>query len=109
MLKPFDFLIHGEIMATLTRSIVKGITHRAATVLMTFLMVLIATGDLGISSLFIVIDTIIMTSWYIGHERLWNRVDWGREGNYRIGNTTHYTDPDTYITYRVRIDEEAKQ
>ena len=66
-------------MATLTRSVVKGITHRAATVLMTFLMVLTMTQDMRISSLFIVADTAIMTTWYIAHERLWNRVDWGRE------------------------------
>ena len=61
------------------RSIVKAVTWRAGGTLVTFLVAWIITQKLELSIQIGLIDTIIKIGAFYGHERLWNKITFGRE------------------------------
>lgn len=69
-----------QVHETRTRSIVKSVTSWAAEVLIdTFLLSMLTQGKLEIAlSLSILVEIICLGTGY-GWERLWNRINWGRE------------------------------
>ncbi len=61
------------------RSLAKTISWRIAGSTSTFLIAYLVTGSAGISSGIAVTQMIVNTLLYWFHERLWNKVTWGRE------------------------------
>ncbi len=64
---------------TSIRSIAKTISWRIAGSASTFTIAYLVTGSAGISSGIAVTQMIVNTVLYWFHERLWNKVTWGKE------------------------------
>jgi uncharacterized membrane protein len=60
------------------RSILKTITWRVTGSSATFLIAYILTGNFAIASVIGITQMISNTLLYYVHERLWNRIDWGK-------------------------------
>jgi uncharacterized membrane protein len=60
------------------RSIVKAITWRAGGTVVTFSVAWILTGNVSLSVGIGLLDTVIKIGAYYAHERLWNRVNFGK-------------------------------
>jgi len=61
------------------RSIVKAITWRVGGTLVTFVVAWIITGSLSIATGIGLIDTVIKIGAFYAHERLWNRLKFGKQ------------------------------
>lgn len=59
------------------RTIAKAITYRMFSFLITLTLAYMATGDLASSSMFSVSLHLILTCWYLVHERIWLAMPWG--------------------------------
>jgi uncharacterized membrane protein len=66
-------------METTRRSIAKAISYRIFGTLTTALVVFIAIGNMELAAAVGVMDTLFKIFVYVGHERLWNRIRYGRE------------------------------
>lgn len=64
---------------TLKRTFVKSISWRIFAALLTALLFYVMVGNLGAAAAVGVVDGIIKFILYFAHERLWNRIDYGRE------------------------------
>lgn len=62
------------------RSIVKGLTWRLLASSATVAIVFIFTGSLKASFGVSLSEIVVKTSLYYLHERIWDRVSWGRAG-----------------------------
>lgn len=60
------------------RSIVKAITWRAGGTIVTFGVAWILTGDISFSAKMGMLDTMVKIGVFYFHERLWNRLNFGR-------------------------------
>ena len=60
------------------RSIVKAITWRAGGTVVTFAVAWFITGNLSFSAKIGLLDTIVKIGVFYFHERLWNRLNFGR-------------------------------
>ncbi|MFQ6034282.1 MAG: DUF2061 domain-containing protein [Sedimentisphaerales bacterium] len=60
------------------RSIAKAITWRAGGTVVTFAVAWILTRDLSLSAGIGVLDTVIKVGAFYFHERLWNRISFGK-------------------------------
>ncbi len=60
------------------RSIVKAITWRAGGTVVTFTVAWIITGDVSLSAGIGILDTVVKIGAFYLHERLWNRVKFGK-------------------------------
>ncbi len=65
-------------METHKRSLAKTISWRIIAVIITTLTVYIFTGDVVLSVGAGLVDSAIKIFAYYGHERMWNRIDFGR-------------------------------
>jgi uncharacterized membrane protein len=63
---------------TTKRSIVKAITYRVFIVSLDFLAVYLFTKKAEIAGGFVIVSNLYTTLGYVLHERLWQRVRWGR-------------------------------
>ena len=63
------------------RSVLKAITWRILGVCFTIMFLLLATGSWNISLSIGVLDGITKTIAYIIHERIWNKIKWGKNEN----------------------------
>jgi len=61
-----------------TRSVVKGITWRVIASLTTWTLIYIATRDVTITFTLGIFEVLLKIFFYYLHERIWNRVHWGR-------------------------------
>lgn len=66
------FFEHSE------RSIVKTITYRILIVISTFIITFYLTGELKFSLELTAVANIVNTVLYYLHERVWNKVRWGK-------------------------------
>jgi len=62
-----------------TRSFTKAITYRIAILTLDFTATYLLTGRLEIALGFMLISNIYTSAAYYVHERIWNRVDWGKK------------------------------
>ena len=62
-----------------SRSIVKGITYRFLGTLVTFLISYLATGSVNMAGKISIFDVLLKMGLYITHERVWNRISWGKD------------------------------
>ena len=60
------------------RSIAKAITWRAGGTIVTFSVAWILTGNIGFSAKMGMLDTMVKIGVFYFHERLWNRLNFGR-------------------------------
>jgi uncharacterized membrane protein len=65
-------------MESKTRSILKTLSWRVWATVITFFVVLYATGKLSFAAEIGLADTVIKLGAYFFHERMWNRISWGR-------------------------------
>lgn len=63
---------------TLRRSIVKTISYRVVIVILDFVAVYIFTGEIKIAVGYTVVSNIYTTLGYFLHERIWDRIKWGK-------------------------------
>ena len=61
------------------RSIAKAFTWRFIATLTTMVLVFVFTGKIELSLGIGALDLIIKLFFYYGHERIWNRVSWGKK------------------------------
>ena len=66
-------------METNKRSLVKTITWRLTGSGATFLIAYVMTGNLAIAGVIGITQMISNTVLYYIHERMWNKIKWGRE------------------------------
>lgn len=60
------------------RSLVKAVSWRFFATLTTIVIVYIATGELMLSLSVGAIEVIVKFILYYSHERVWNKINWGR-------------------------------
>lgn len=63
------------------RSLAKSITYRLISTATGFLVVWLLSNNLKIGAMFSVVELIYKPLQYYIHERLWQRVKWGRNNN----------------------------
>jgi uncharacterized membrane protein len=62
-----------------TRSLTKAVTYRAVILTLDFTAVSLLTGNLEIAFGFMLISNIYTSIAYYLHERIWNKIDWGKK------------------------------
>jgi len=67
---------HAE--ETLKRSIVKTISYRVVILILDFTSIYLFTGKIKIALGFMLISNIYTTLGYFFHERIWDRIKWGK-------------------------------
>jgi uncharacterized membrane protein len=72
---------------TVRRSIVKALSWRITATLITTTLVYLLTGEMEFAAKVGLADTVIKFAFYFGHERLWNKLPYGRQR----------TEPEYYI------------
>ena len=66
---------------TLRRSIVKTVSYRIAILILDFVSIYIFTGQVKIAVGFMIVSNIYTTIGYFLHERIWDRIKWGKIKN----------------------------
>ncbi|MHC4570497.1 MAG: DUF2061 domain-containing protein [Planctomycetota bacterium] len=66
-------------METHFRSIVKAVSWRAGGTVVTFIVAWILVGKLDLAAKIGVLDTAIKVGAFYIHERLWNRINFGKQ------------------------------
>ena len=61
------------------RSVVKAISFRIIASLITVILVLIFTGNLALAGAIGILDLILKIIIYYLHERVWDKIVWGRK------------------------------
>ena len=62
-----------------SRSLVKSITWRAIALITTFISIYVITGKIHFALQGTVLTNIINFILYYWHERMWNKIQWGRK------------------------------
>lgn len=65
-------------METHLRSVVKGMSWRLVATMVTTIVVYIYSGELAAAAIVGSLDAIVKIGLYWGHERIWQRIHWGR-------------------------------
>lgn len=65
-------------METHLRSVVKGMSWRLVATMVTTIVVFIYSGELAAAAIVGSIDAVAKIGLYWGHERIWQRIHWGR-------------------------------
>lgn len=65
-------------MDTHFRSVAKGLSWRVLATFVTTVVVFLYSGELGIAALVGGTDALAKIALYWGHERVWERIPWGR-------------------------------
>jgi uncharacterized membrane protein len=63
---------------TLTRTMVKTISYRLLIVILDFTALYLFTGKLTLAIGFTIVSNIYTTIGYFAHERIWDKIKWGR-------------------------------
>ncbi len=63
---------------TLKRSIVKTISYRIIILILDFTSIYIFTGQIKIAFGFMVVSNVYTTVGYFFHERIWDKIKWGK-------------------------------
>lgn len=63
---------------TLTRAIVKTISYRVVILILDFTAIYIFTGQIKIAVGFMIVSNIYTTLGYFFHERIWDKIKWGK-------------------------------
>lgn len=63
---------------TLSRSVAKTVTYRVVIMILDFSTLYLFTGKVKIAVGFMVVSNVYTTVAYLLHERIWDRVRWGK-------------------------------
>ena len=63
---------------TLGRSVLKTISYRAVILLLDFISIYLFTGQVKVAFGFMLISNIYTTIGYFFHERIWDKIKWGK-------------------------------
>jgi len=63
---------------TLQRSIVKTVSYRIIILILDFVSIYLFTGKVKVALGFMIVSNIYTTVGYFLHERIWNRIKWGK-------------------------------
>jgi adenylylsulfate kinase len=63
---------------TLGRSVIKTVSYRAVILVLDFISIYLFTGKVKVALGFMVISNIYTTVLYFLHERIWDRIKWGK-------------------------------
>lgn len=63
---------------TLPRSILKTISYRVIILILDFSSIYIFTGQVKVAFGFMVVSNIYTTLFYFFHERIWDKIKWGK-------------------------------
>ena len=61
------------------RSLVKALTYRVVIVCLDFLAIYLFTHKVEVALGFMIVSNVYTTVGYFLHERIWARIEWGRE------------------------------
>jgi uncharacterized membrane protein len=64
-----------------SRSLVKSFTYRVFGTLTSFAVVYVITGKGSLATLIAFWETVVKVGVYYWHERVWNRIKWGRKSD----------------------------
>lgn len=64
---------------TVTRSIVKTVSYRITIVILDFICIYLFTGKISIAFGFTIVSNLYTTFFYFLHERIWDRIKWGKQ------------------------------
>lgn len=64
-----------------TRSLVKSFTYRFSVVVLDFTFIYLLTERLDFATGFVIISNVYSTIAYYFHERIWDRIRWGKKRN----------------------------
>ena len=76
---PQRFVRKWDLSETGVRSLVKTISWRITGSLATMIITYIVVGDLTVAGSVAVIQMVFNTLLYFIHERIWNKIQWGRK------------------------------
>lgn len=62
----------------LSRSFVKAVSFRLIVIVSNVIILFVVTGEAKLVFSVVLISTVINTLLYVAHERVWNKVKWGR-------------------------------
>lgn len=63
---------------TASRSLTKSVTYRFFGTLTSYAVVYAVTGKGSLAALVSILETVVKIGVYYWHERLWNKIAWGR-------------------------------
>ena len=63
---------------TMKRSIVKTVTYRVFILILDFTSIYLFTGQVKIAIGFMIVSNVYTTIGYFFHERIWDRIKWGK-------------------------------
>ena len=63
---------------TLRRSVVKTISYRAVILILDFVTIYLFTGKMKVALGFMIVSNIYTTIGYFFHERIWDKIKWGK-------------------------------
>ncbi len=63
---------------TVKRSLVKAITYRSVIIVLDFSAIYLLTGKVDVALGFMIVSNIYTTAAYVIHERIWNKIEWGK-------------------------------
>jgi adenylylsulfate kinase len=67
---------HAE--ETLRRTVAKTISYRAVILILDFVAIYLFTGKIKVAVGFMIVSNIYTTLGYFFHERIWDKVKWGK-------------------------------
>ncbi len=70
--------INRQTEETLRRSVVKTISYRVVILVLDFLCIYLFTGQIRVAFGFMIVSNIYTTIGYFLHERIWDRIKWGK-------------------------------
>jgi uncharacterized membrane protein len=69
---------HMQIFEQHGRSLIKALTFRVLIILADSVVVYAITGRFDMTATFVIISNVSSTVLYYIHERIWNRINWGK-------------------------------
>ena len=63
---------------TLRRSIIKTISYRVVILILDFVSIYLFTGQIKVALGFMIVSNIYTTLGYFVHERIWDKIKWGK-------------------------------
>jgi len=70
---------------TVQRSIVKTISYRVIVVILDFIAIYLFTGQIKVALWFTIVSNIYTTIVYFIHERVWDKIKWGKKAYEKTG------------------------
>jgi uncharacterized membrane protein len=71
---------------TLRRSVVKTVSYRVVILILDFAAIYLFTGQIKIALGFMIVSNIYTTLGYFIHERIWDKIKWGKIIYKKVGD-----------------------